>query len=439
MFTKIHLQNFRSLDDFEVDLSGKKIAVFYGENGAGKSNLMSAFVLLDELFQTMNVRDAYEDLINQDALFNDEKMEKLVKQRLLAGLRDIQAIINDYRMIGTDAPVVAEFTFRIGNNSGKYRVELGKDEITYERLEYLLNRRRGVHFECSAEGITINKAIVKDKELYQDIKATAKKYWGKHSLLAIIQHEIYDKANSYGRSNLSDAFSDVLAEFSLLSCSVKIGQRQWNRIYAPFEVFDSPDRGRINTSDEKHLDVAEKVFSQFFCAINSDIHLVYYKRDYSDNWVNYSLFFKKVVAGNERDIPFSRESTGNHQLLHVLCYLLTACLGGTVVLDEADSGIHDLLFKKIMQEICHNISGQIIMTTHNTTLMETEFAKESTYIISENENGKTVARAIADYEKRTFISNNIRSKYLNNQYEGLPKVTRIEFEPLLEMISNQFE
>lgn len=439
MFTKVHLKNFRSLDDFELDLSTKNLAIFYGENGAGKSNLMSAFVLLGELLQTMNVRDAYEDLINQEAMFNDEKMEKFVKQRLLAGLRDIQAIINDYRMIGTDTPVVAEFAFCIGNNNGKYRVELGKDEIVYERLEYLLNRRRGVHFECSADGISINKAIVKDKELYLDIKAAAKKYWGKHSLLAIIQHEIDDKSNSYGRSNLSETFYDVLAEFSLLSCSVQIGHRQWNRIYTPFEIFDEPDRGRINKAAEKHLDIAEKVFSQFFSSINSDILHAYYKRDYSDKWVNYSLHFKKMVAGKERDIPFSRESTGNHQLLDVLCYLLTACLGGTVVLDEADSGIHDLLFKKIMQEISGSITGQVIMTTHNTTLMETDFAKEATYIISEDECGRTIARAIADYEKRTFISNNIRSKYLNNQYEGLPKVAKIEFEPLLELISDQIK
>lgn len=439
MFTKVHLKNFRSLDDFELDFSSKQLAIIYGENGAGKSNLMSAFVLLNELLQTMDVRDAYEELINQESLFNDEKMEKLLKQRLLSGLRDIQAIINDYRMIGTDTPVVAEYAFCIGSNNGKYRVELGKDEIVYERLEYMLNQRRGVHFECTTDGITINKAIVKDKALYQDIKMAAKKYWGKHSLLAIIQHEIDDKSNSYGRSNLSDTFSDVLAEFSLLSCSVRIGHRQWNEIFAPFEVFDNPDRGRIEKTEESQLDIAEKVFSSFFCSINSDIQQVYYKRDFSDNWINYSLFFKKIVAGKERSIPFSKESTGNHQLLDILCYLLTACVGGTVVLDEADSGIHDLLFKKIMQEINGNISGQIIMTTHNTTLMETEFAKDATYILSEDESGKTVVRAITDYEKRTFISNNIRSKYLNNQYEGLPKVTKIEFEPLIELISSQFE
>ena len=92
-----------------------------------------------------------------------------------------------------------------------------------------------------------------------------------------------------------------------------------------------------------------------------------------------------------------------------------------------------------MQEISGSITGQVIMTTHNTTLMETDFAKEATYIISEDECGRTIARAIADYEKRTFISNNIRSKYLNNQYEGLPKVAKIEFEPLLELISDQIK
>lgn len=57
MFTKICLRNFRSFDEIEFDLSekankAKPLAVVYGENGAGKSNLMSAFVLLKEIMQT---------------------------------------------------------------------------------------------------------------------------------------------------------------------------------------------------------------------------------------------------------------------------------------------------------------------------------------------------------------------------------------------------
>ena len=54
MFTKITLENFRSFDHIELDLTekgntAKHLAILYGENGAGKSNLMSAFVLLPEV------------------------------------------------------------------------------------------------------------------------------------------------------------------------------------------------------------------------------------------------------------------------------------------------------------------------------------------------------------------------------------------------------
>ncbi len=148
------------------------------------------------------------------------------------------------------------------------------------------------------------------------------------------------------------------------------------------------------------------------------------------------MYLDKSIAGKVRSIDFAKESTGNHQLLDILCYLLTACLGGNIVLDEADSGIHDLLFKKIMQEICDEISGQVIMTTHNTTLMETDFARDATYVINENEDGRVTARAISEYDKRTYVSNNIRNKYLNNHYEGVPKVTKIEFAPLVKVITD---
>lgn len=441
MFTKIYLKNYRSFDEFELNFIGKngmpkKLAIIYGENGAGKSNIMSAFVLLNELQQTMNVRDMYEDLLNQKAVFNDEKIESLMKQHLIAGLRDIQAIIRDYRMIGSENPIVAEYEFRIGENIGRYRVELGQNEIIYEKLEYLLTKRRGVHFECSADGITINKAIVKDKDFYQDIKAAAKRFWGKHSILAIIQHELFDKSNSYGLENLSDTFYDVLAELTMLSVSVKIGHKQWNSLYAPLRVFNDAESGRISRAKEAQLDLAEDVFTKFFCAINSNIRRVYFKRNYSDNWIDYSLYLDKSIAGKVRSIDFAKESTGNHQLLDILCYLLTACLNGNVILDEADSGIHDLLFKKIMQEISGEISGQIIMTTHNTTLMETEFARDATYVINEDESGRITARAISDFDKRTYVSNNIRNKYMNNDYEGIPKVTEIEFAPLIKSITD---
>lgn len=444
MFTRIKIQNFRSFDDIEFDLtkksnSPKNLAIIYGENGAGKSNLLSAFVLLDELLGTMDVRDAYEKLLNQKSVFNDEELENTLRQRLMSGLRDMQTIIDDYGMVGSNKPIVVQYEFCIGGNIGTYVVELGENEILHERLEYLLNRRRGVYFDCTAEAISINSTIVHNRDLLSDIKATAKRFWGKHSLLAIVLHEIYDKSKAYAWENISDNFSDVLTEFKMLSCSVGIGLRKWNSLSAPLEVLMDPAHGRLSKNNETQLNVAESIFTQFFSAINSNVKKAYYERTYSDNKVDYRLYLEKFIAGTYRSIPFAIESTGNHQLLKVLCCILSACLGGTVVIDEADSGIHDVLFQKIIKETETLITGQLILSTHNTMLMESEISQDSIYVISEETEGHKSVKCISDYQKRTYLSNNIRNKYLNNEYGGLPEVHEVDFSTLIAQLSDELD
>lgn len=444
MFTRINLRNFRSFDSIEFDLtkkgnSPKNLAIIYGENGAGKSNLLSAFVLLDELLGTMDVRDTYEELLTQKAIFNDEELEKNLRQRLMSGLRDMQAIIDDYGMIGSDMPIVAEYEFCIAGNFGRYVVEFGEKEILHERLEYLLNKRRGIYFDCSTEAITINGNIVKDHDFLSDIKATAKRFWGKHSILAIVLHELYDKSNAYAWDNISDNFFDVITEFKMISCSIGIGTRRWNQLTAPLEVLEDPIQGRLAKSNETQLDVAENIFTQFFSAVNSNIKKVYYERTYSDSKINYKLYFEVFIANSSRRIPFSMESTGIHQLIKVLCCILSACVGGTVILDEADSGIHDLLFQKIIKETKELISGQLILSTHNTMLMESEIPQDSIYVISEDSTGHKSVRCINDYQKRTYLSSNIRNKYLNNEYGGLPEVHEVNFPILITQLSKELD
>lgn len=444
MFTKIKLQNFRSFDKIEFDLTlknniPKNLVFVYGENGAGKSNLLSAFVLLNELIDTMDLRDVYEELLKRESFTSDERMERFFREKIMEELRDIQSIIDDYRMIDNDEPIIAEYEFYIGGNIGRYYVELGKEEIQHERLEYLLNKRRGVYFDCTSEKLSINSSIVTDKDLFADIKATAKRYWGKHSFLAIIFHELRDKSKSFGRDNIAPNFYDVLTEFRMLSCNIEIGHREWNRLSAPSDVLVSPEEDEILKTKEEQLDITEKILTGFFSAINSDINKAFYKRSYTDKYVKYELFLEKMIAGSYRNIPFSKESTGNQQLLKVLCYTLSACLGVTVVIDEADAGIHDLLFQKMMVEIQPKIEGQLIITTHNTLLMETEFAREAVYVMQEDEDRNKEIRCITDYGKRTYFNNNIRNKYLNNEYKGVPSVKKIEFSSLLQMLIDSIE
>jgi len=434
LFTKVTLQNFRSFDNIEFNLtnkgnSPKHLAMIYGENGAGKSNLMSAFVLLNELLDTLNVRDLYETLLTKEAFVKNEDLKK----RLMDSFRDIKAIIDDCRMINNDNNIVVEYEFTIDSNTGKYYIEFDEEEIVHERLEYLLNKRRGVFFDCTPKNISINSGIFNDSDLFFDIKSYAKRFWGKHSLLAIVLHEMTDKSKTFGWDNLGKNFYDVIIEFTLLSSHLDIGTRSWNELNAPNEIFENAIENRISKSNEEQLDIAEKIFTNFFTSINSNIIRAYYKRTYDEKNVNYELYLEKNISNSIRNIPFSKESTGNHQLIKFLCYILCACLGKTVVFDEADTGIHDILFKKILVEVEPLITGQLIITTHNTMLMEEDFSKDSVYIIYED-SGRNVIKTINDYEKRTYANNNIRNKYLNNDYKGIPTIERIDFTSIIELL-----
>lgn len=442
MFTKITLRNFRSFDSIVFDLSkrgngAKSLAVVFGENGAGKSNLMSAFVLLNELMETMRVRDSYEEFLSQKNIFVDENIEKALRQQIISGIRDMRTIINDYKMVDCDKPIVAEYEFIISGNRGTYYIELDETEIAHERLEYVINQRRGVCFDCTSEKIQINPGIVSSKDLLSDIKESAKRFWGKHSILAIILHEFDDKSKSYGEDSISPNFGQVFFEFVALSCKVAIGDRKWDRLKTSSDVFEEPIFGKVYRSEEKQLDVAETIFSQVFSSINSDYLSLFYQRDYTESIVSYRLFVRKQVAGAIREIDFQRESTGNHQIVHVLCYLLSACMGATVVMDEADSGIHDVLFQKILQEILPFITGQVIISTHNTMLMQASFAREATYLIKEEKSGCKTVECVSNSEKRIYYNNNIRTKYLNNEYGGLPNVKPIDFESLVALLKKE--
>ena len=447
MFTKITLENFRSFDHIVFDLTvkgnvPKHLAVLYGENGAGKSNLMSAFVLLPELTRTMDVRDAYERLLTRDAIFQDEKMEKVMREQMRHSLRDMSAIIKDYRMIDCEDPIVAEYEFNINGNNGCYRVEFGQDEIVHERLEYVLNRRRGLYFDCSSDGILINDTVIQGtngKDFLVDVKETAKRYWGKHSLLAILLYEMKDKSNAFGRDNVTENFNTVLREFRGLSCAVSMGNKSWEGLSSKLQVLKRPLQGHLSLRRETELDYASDFFTQLFTSVDLSVRKIFYKKEFHDDEIYYKLIEEKYIAGNYRRIDFERESAGNCQLLNISCYLLTACMGGVVILDEAEANIHDLLFQKLLEEIRPILKGQVIMTTHNTMLMEASFAREATYILSvdpDNPSDKKI-RCISDYRKRTYAANNIRNKYLNCEYGGVPELRQTEFQESIEKICNE--
>ncbi len=443
MFEYVKLKNYKSFGNIEFNLldrnnQPKKMVLIYGENGIGKSNLASAFFMLSETLRTMAVRDIMESLLADDSerLKNSEEFKKYFRMRY----KDIETLIKENKTVSSTEPMLMEFGFRINGKSGKYLLEMNDSQIIHERLEYTLTQRRGAYYDITPEKATISTKIFQDRSSYQAIKKACAKFWGKHSLLSILMHESDDKADQYIREQIEENFALVLQFFSRVSCKIKFGSRQERGIIGlPPEILGEYENGEIDRRDEEVLNRTEKMLDAFLRLTYKDIIRAYYKRTYDEEQIQYQLVITKNIAGKPRDIDFALESTGTQSLIQQLPFMLVVVKGSVAVIDEFDTGIHDLLVKALASSLYDSIEGQLIMTTHNTLLMESDIPKECIYVINELESGEKEIQCILHYNNKIGEKNNIRKQYLLGKYTGIPEEPKIDFCSLLNTLNEKAE
>ena len=443
MFEYVKLKNFKSFGNIEFNLLDrnnrpKKMVLIYGENGIGKSNIASAFFMLSETLRTMDVRDIMESLLADDAerLNNSEEFKKYFRMRY----KDIETLIKENKTVASTDSMLIEFGFRLNEKSGKYMLEMNDSQIIHERLEYILTQRRGIYFDITPEKVTISTRIFQDRSSYQAIKKACAKFWGKHSLLSILVHESDDKADNYIRDQIEFNFSVLLEFFSRVSCKIKIGSRQERGVIGlPPEILGEYENGQIARRDEEILNRKEKMLDAFLKLTYKDIVRAYYKRTYEKDLIQYQLVVTKSIAGKPRDIDFSLESTGTQFLIQQLPFMLVVVKGSVAVIDEFDTGIHDLLVKALATSLYDSIEGQLIMTTHNTLLMESDIPKECIYVINEVDSGEKEIQCILHYNNKIGEKNNIRRQYLFGKYTGIPEEPTIDFKGLLNTLKDTKE
>lgn len=129
-----------------------------------------------------------------------------------------------------------------------------------------------------------------------------------------------------------------------------------------------------------------------------------------------------MIAGQVRHISFEQESAGTQQILSIVRMLLGLFCGVTVVYDEIDDGIHDIMLCNIINSlkddiVQNDINGQLIITTHNTMLLE-EIDPKSAYVICVDYLGNKEIRCIGDFDIKS--TNNARLMYLKGLFGGTP-------------------
>lgn len=433
MLSYLELKNFKSFSNIFLDLRGsygnpKKFVFIYGENGSGKSNLMLSLFFLLKTFNTL------DNHLKGKSLFSglEEAVEEGKRQELIQYFfPTLSDLIEDNKMIGAKGNMQLRFGFRLNDVDGSYMIELSNSEIVAEELNYRINHRKGVIYSLSKKEPKLSPGIFTDTEYKNELLDSISKYWGKHTLMAILFNELETKNRSYFRSKLHKNLLIVIDWLSKVSVLCTRTKGQMAHASIPLTFLRQLEKGIVTDKIKKELRAYESILDNLFTQLYSDIKSVYYNYSLEGNKTSYELFFKKQIDERIIDIPVSLESTGTRKVLEIFPMLFAGVAGATVFIDEIDSGVHDLLMKNLIESMKDSVEGQFIVTTHNTLLMESSLP-ENTYIIRVDANGNKSIDCIAEYKQRTHKNNSIRSKYLRGDYEGIPYMGYLDFQEMVQ-------
>lgn len=438
MFTYVKVGNYRSLGELWFDLTDKtnqpkNLVVVYGKNGIGKSNLLTIFQLLCETFTTLDRKELLESIANDLENLDDYFLESFKSH-----IQDMKAIIHNNKLVDSNNNMIVEFGFKLDGKDGKYIIETNDTEIVYEKLEYVLTVRKGTYFEFGRGKKHLNSKVFLDSGCNATLLEEVQKYWGKHTFLAILLHELKTKNEDYYKENIISSLNNIINFLRGVSYRVSYGGSSDECKPAVLannigDIFS----GIISEKHEDVLQEKEEMLNGFLCRVFDDIKKVYYRKKVVKRGINYQLMIRKNIQGCIRDIDYRMESTGATKLIAILPHLIHACNGGVAVIDEFDVSIDEVLSKQLLMSLYSHVDGQIILTSHNTLLMDKSIPRNCFYGMRVEEDGSKTVKCMLDYNNKIGDKNKMQNLYyskilgVGETEEELKDLFDFKVEPLV--------
>ena len=182
-----------------------------------------------------------------------------------------------------------------------------------------------------------------------------------------------------------------------------------------------------------------KVMPSMFRTTDSDVRV---KDDEPSRLLERQLVTKhKSNGGLPFELPFGDESDGTQQLLHlmpVLYSLASECK--VVVVDELDRSLHPLLcweFVRFFSESCPGACKQLIVTTHESHLLNQELLRRDEYwFVEKDATQQSRLVPLSEFSIRNDMQ--VQKGYLQGRFGAIPVIGSLDaLQQLLECNSNE--
>lgn len=346
-----------------------KVASIYGANASGKSNFVDAY-------------HAFRNIVLYSFSSKDEQGKKSVLEKsYFPFLFDAESEKEDTEF---------EAVYRDDLYEYKYGFIYNKERICYEWLyrRAVETKRQTVVFERAFDEIKFGSSVRKSCEKYA-----------------------------------ADIEQDVL----VLSF--------FRRIKLRTTVFKDVDRCIYNilplktTGEEDTDDMLAYYFSDFtpeekeeLLAFLGAIDVGIKDIDVEENEENIRVFtYHEDSNGEKKKVPFEIESDGTKKAIAVFSFVKVAIIADKgLIIDELNVQLHPLLLKYIVDLFyCAETKGQLIYTTHDTTLLDKRYMRrDQIWFAEKNQMGESTLFSLAEFKVRNDQS--FEKGYLGGAFGGIP-------------------
>lgn len=404
--------NISKIGDSEKCVDVLKTSAIYGANASGKSNLINAIFLIQNIIINSN-KNQQGDLLPVEPFKLDETYQNI--------------------------PTTFKFVFIEQSVKYMYQVKMTQQSIKEETLYYYPKGRRSKVFERINNKIKIkfNSSQIDEREKIRQ------QIYAEYIADNILFLSLANKLNIEAIKNAFHWFSQKLLVIPdtrrLLNTTTPMLKDHIINEEKVLEFIKIADplisKVNIETIDQNEdTDILNKKLKDFILKISQN-------SNNTNNIQNISITNKLSILkekfyrygldknGNISNIEFTiqEESRGTQKFYSLIGPLLNALKRGTILIcDELETSLHPLLMQAIIELFSskENINNaQLIISTHDINLMDKRnlFRKDQIWFVEKSITGESNVYSLSDFidtPRKELSSKN----YLKGKFGAIPNV-----------------
>lgn len=379
------------------------VAVLYGANASGKSNVLSALAFMREA-----VCDSYrywspdEEIPRDPFAWGEARIEPSFFEATIL----ISGTKFEYGFLASNEEFLEEWLYAWPN--GKKQVWLERDKSTFKFGENLKGENKLIAEVTRPNALFLSTAVQNKHEQIQPVYA-----WFRDL-------QPINLGDTLRRSSVSSRSGGGMNEFAVARMLEE-------------EAIESPQRSLF----PKSLSLSQR-FRDLLK--NADIGIVDVRVDKSDSengrkYRSNRFLMKHDCSTDDAWLPLEEESRGTRTLFRIALPILYAMqFGGTLIIDELEASLHPTLAQHIVRQFNEPESNpnnaQLIFTTHDTNLLGTTLGepalrRDQVWLTEKDKEGATVVYPLTDYQPRN--NENLERGYLQGRYGAIPFLGNFSF------------